>query len=162
MKAGRIDRVDVFGLEERWTRGRGLQKLSHRGGCHGRTRGGGPIGDTHRWGESEGKIFAALGRFYATADPQFASEMMGMRQLYIDQGMKTSISDDLLDADLSIPAMPLDRMDWSSKPYNGFGAVTRGGDARILKFLDNGLNEWDIGCPINRLGSHRLPLPLAA
>jgi hypothetical protein len=84
-----------------------------------------PIGDTHRWGAGEGFLFGMLGKFYKTADPAFASEMMGMWKLYRDQGMGGDLMSDVIDVDQSIPPMPVEKMDWASRTFHGFGAVMR-------------------------------------
>lgn len=91
-----------------------------------------PIGDTHRWGGKDGEVFGALARFYRTADPAFASEMMGIWKLYRDQGMRGTVLSDVIAVDQAIPALDPARMDWGSRSFLGFGAVLRSrfGDER--------------------------------
>jgi hypothetical protein len=84
-----------------------------------------PIGDTHRWGGKDGEVFGALGRFYRTTDPAFASEMMGVWKMYRDQGMRGTVLSDVINVDQSIPATPLERLDWTSRSFLGFGSVMR-------------------------------------
>lgn len=84
-----------------------------------------PIGDTHRWGDRDGALFGALARFYASADPAFAAEMMAIWKLYVDQGMKGSLMEDLVAIDRTIAPAPLDRLEWGSHAFHGFGAVMR-------------------------------------
>jgi hypothetical protein len=90
-----------------------------------------PIGDTHRWGDSEGRVFGAIARFYRDADPKLASELMGIWQMYRQQGMGGDLFHELIEVDQAIQPMPLEQMDWSSDVYYGFGAILRsrfGGD----------------------------------
>lgn len=84
-----------------------------------------PIGDTHRWGLSDGHHFGKIAKFFKESDPAFASEMMGMWKLYVDQGMKLDLLNSVLDADLSIPPADPRGMDWSSRSWHGFGAIMR-------------------------------------
>ncbi|MGC9454049.1 MAG: hypothetical protein ACP5HU_04220 [Phycisphaerae bacterium] len=84
-----------------------------------------PIGDTHRWGDSEGKNFGIVARFLAESDPQAASELMGIWRMYRDQGMSGDLFHDLVEVDQSIEPTPLEQMDWSSDVYYGFGAIMR-------------------------------------
>ncbi len=84
-----------------------------------------PIGDTHRWGANDGEMFGALARFYREADPAFASEMMGVWKMYRDQGMRGTVLSDVINVDQAIPVAPLERLDWSSRSFLGFGAIMR-------------------------------------
>ncbi|MFW6062070.1 MAG: hypothetical protein ACOC93_04605, partial [Planctomycetota bacterium] len=84
-----------------------------------------PIGDTHRWGGKDGKMFGRLGTFHTDADPAFAREMMGIWKLFVDQGMHVGLMDGLIEVDQSIEPMPLEEMDWSSEAFEGFGTVFR-------------------------------------
>ncbi len=51
--------------------------------------------------------------------------MMGIWQMYRDQGMGSDLFHDLVEVDQSIEPMPLEEMDWSSDTYYGFGALMR-------------------------------------
>lgn len=86
-----------------------------------------PIGDTHRWDSGLGLGFGKLALFFRDEDPAFASEMMGMWQMLVDQGAgkKDRLRGMLLDVDPSIEPMPLAEMDWSSRTWFGFGAIMR-------------------------------------
>jgi hypothetical protein len=84
-----------------------------------------PIGDTHRWGGDDGEVFGALARFYQAADPAFAGEMMGIWRMYRDQGMRGTVLSDVVAVDQGIAPTPLERMDWGSRSFLGFGAIMR-------------------------------------
>ncbi len=84
-----------------------------------------PIGDTHRWGANDGEQFGALAKFFRTADPAFAAEMMAVWRLYRDQGMRGSVLSDLIDVDQAIRPAPLAALDWGSHRFLGFGAIMR-------------------------------------
>ena len=84
-----------------------------------------PLGDTHRWGASDGEQYGALAKFYKAADPAFASEMMAVWRLFRDQGMRGTVLSDLIDVDQSILPTPLASLDWSSHRFRGFGAILR-------------------------------------
>ena len=86
-----------------------------------------PHGDTHRWTSGLGHGFGSLAAFYKDEDPAFASEMQGAWQLLLDSGMRlrNRMRAQLIDGDVTIPAMdPMD-MDWSSEPFHGFGVLMR-------------------------------------
>ncbi|MFC1462751.1 hypothetical protein ACFLQU_04010 [Verrucomicrobiota bacterium] len=84
-----------------------------------------PIGDTHRWGHGDGHLFGRLAAFYREADPAFASEMMGVYKLFREQGMSAGLYDQVIHMDLSIPPMPIEKMEWGSRVYYGFGSIMR-------------------------------------
>ncbi|MEX2386730.1 MAG: hypothetical protein WD534_02545 [Phycisphaeraceae bacterium] len=84
-----------------------------------------PIGDTHRWGDKEGRAFGILARFYRDADPQLASQLMGIWQMYRDQGMTGDLYHDLIEVDQTIEPTPADQLDWASAAYYGFGTIMR-------------------------------------
>lgn len=84
-----------------------------------------PIGDTHRWGAKDGEMFGGLARFYRTADPAFASEMMSVWKLFRDQGMRGTVLSDVINVDQSIAITPLEKLDWNSRSFLGFGAIMR-------------------------------------
>ena len=88
-----------------------------------------PIGDTHRWDAGLGLGFVKLALFFKEEDPAFASEMMGMWQMLVDQGMgkKDRLRGMLMDVDPSIPAMDPMEMDWSAQTWFGFGSIMRTG-----------------------------------
>ena len=88
-----------------------------------------PIGDTHRWDAGLGLGFGKLAVFFKDEDPAFASEMMGIWQLLIDQGLgkKDRLRGMLIDVDPSIPAMDPMEMDWSAQTWFGFGSIMRTG-----------------------------------
>ncbi len=84
-----------------------------------------PIGDTHRWGGSDGEVFGALAKFYTKADPAVASEMMAVWRLFRDQGMRGTVLSDLINVDQAITPTPLEKLDWGSHAFQGFGAIMR-------------------------------------
>ncbi|MCC5829748.1 MAG: heparinase II/III family protein [Phycisphaeraceae bacterium] len=84
-----------------------------------------PIGDTHRWGDSEGRVFGAVAAFYAEDHPKIASELMGIWDLYRRQGMGTNLFHELVELEPGIEPMPLADMDWSSQSFHGFGSIMR-------------------------------------
>ncbi len=84
-----------------------------------------PIGDTHRWGAKDGEMFGGLARFYRSTDPAFASEMMSVWKLFRDQGMRGTVLSDVINVDQSIPITPLEKLDWNSRSFLGFGAIMR-------------------------------------
>lgn len=84
-----------------------------------------PIGDTHRWGGNDGEVFGALAKFHAKADPAFASEMMAVWRLFRDQGMRGTVLSDLVNVDQTIAPTPLDKLDWGSHAFQGFGTIMR-------------------------------------
>ena len=86
-----------------------------------------PIGDTHRWTSGAQEGFGRLAKFYKTADPTFAGEMMGTYTLLRDQGLRGSLRSDLLGVDWSVVPTPLDKMDWGSHDFYGFGSIMRSG-----------------------------------
>jgi len=87
-----------------------------------------PIGDTHRWDAGLGEHFGDLGRLFAQSDPAFAAEMSATWRLLETGGTKAGRSrfTRLLAGPLPPPA-DLARLDWSSQPFHGFGAVLRTG-----------------------------------
>ena len=88
-----------------------------------------PIGDTHRWTSGMGSEFARLARFYAQSDPAFASELVGTWRLLVESGAgdkkARGLMFELIDTDATIKPTPAEEMDWSSRPFEGFGAVMR-------------------------------------
>ena len=86
-----------------------------------------PIGDTHRWTSGAGESLGRLAKFYKTADPAFAGEMMGTYKMLRDQGYRGSLQTDLIGVDWSIPATPVEKLDWNSHEFYGFGAILRSG-----------------------------------
>ena len=86
-----------------------------------------PIGDTHRWDSGMMKGFAHLAPFYKEKDPSFASELMGTYKLLKESGakLKSHGLQEVFLTDTSIPSMKVDKMDWSSDFFYGFGAIMR-------------------------------------
>ncbi len=84
-----------------------------------------PIGDTHRWNSGAQESFGRLAKFYKEADPAFAGEMMGTYKLLRDQGLRGSLRSDLIGVDWSVAPTPLEKMDWGSGEFYGFGSIMR-------------------------------------
>jgi hypothetical protein len=84
-----------------------------------------PIGDTHRWNAGGVNQFGVLAGYYAQSDPSFASELMGIHQLMLDQGSRESLFDAVVNIPHEVVPQPLEKMDWGSHAFNGFGAVMR-------------------------------------
>lgn len=91
-----------------------------------------PIGDTHKWIMGANNALGMLGTFYKDRDPAFAGEMMATWRMLREQYLKGDLVTDLLEVDQSIASTPLDKLDWGSHAFNGFGSVMRSrfGDAR--------------------------------
>ena len=94
-----------------------------------------PIGDTHRWDSGlYASSFAKLAAFFKESDPAFASELMGTAKFlkeskkeHAGKKAKESLMENLLAIDHEIKPMPVDKMDWSSESFEGFGAIMRSG-----------------------------------
>jgi hypothetical protein len=86
-----------------------------------------PLGDTHRWTAGGVDKAGAVAKFYQAADPAFASEMMAVWKLLREQGQRGSLLEDVVHVDQTIPAAPLDQLDWGSHAFAGFGAILRTG-----------------------------------
>jgi hypothetical protein len=92
-----------------------------------------PIGDTHRWDSGLGDGFGQLATFWRDEDPTFAAEMMGVWRYLESVGVArkdAGVLRDLLLIDPAIPARPLNEMDWTSRTFEGFGAILRDGFGR--------------------------------
>ncbi|MBE7464209.1 MAG: hypothetical protein HS116_12080 [Planctomycetes bacterium] len=88
-----------------------------------------PHGDTHRWESGLNFGFARLAPYFQKTDPVFASELMGTYRFLQASGvkMKGKGLESSLEVDYSIPAMPVEKMDWSSEFFYGFGPIMRSG-----------------------------------
>ena len=84
-----------------------------------------PIGDTHRWDSGLYLGFGKLAKFFKEKDPAFASEMMGVWQMMVDQGIgkKDRLRGMLMDVDLSIKPTPMKEMEWGATNWYGFGSI---------------------------------------
>ncbi|RMD73481.1 MAG: hypothetical protein D6820_18495, partial [Lentisphaerae bacterium] len=91
-----------------------------------------PIGDTHRWTSGAENTFMFYARFYRKADPEFASELVGITNYLKKTGFPIKggfTHNKILDAFLAllpdVPPMAVEKMDWSSQAFQGFGAICR-------------------------------------
>jgi hypothetical protein len=84
-----------------------------------------PIGDTHKWTSGANNAFGMLATFYKDRDPSFASEMIATWRLLREQYLAGEFAIDLLDVDQSITSAPLEKLDWGSHSFEGFGTVMR-------------------------------------
>lgn len=87
-----------------------------------------PIGDTHRWTSGLGVGFARIARAVRETNPILASELMAVYLMLEQQGgvsRRESLVAELLEVDRSIAPAALDRMDWGSHAFDGFGVVLR-------------------------------------
>jgi len=84
-----------------------------------------PIGDTHRWTAGAGEAYGTVAKAIKKENPALASEFMGVWKLLRSQGMRGSLVTDLIDLDQTIPATPVEKMDWGSHAFFGFGSVMR-------------------------------------
>lgn len=86
-----------------------------------------PIGDTHRWDSGMGEYFGDLARFYREKEPLFAAEMMSTWRELQREGVSARRSplQQLLAMDCNLPETPMEKMDWSSQSFFGFGAILR-------------------------------------
>ena len=87
-----------------------------------------PIGDTHRWDSGLMDGFGVLATYWRDADPAFAAEVMGVWRTLQASGVKGKdggLLQSLLLVDPSIDPTPMEKMDWSSRTFAGFGAVLR-------------------------------------
>lgn len=94
-----------------------------------------PIGDTHRWNSGlYASSFAKLASFFKESDQAFASELMGTARFLKEskkesagKQAKESLMEDILAIDHDIEPMAVEKMDWSSESFEGFGAIMRDG-----------------------------------
>ncbi|MCC5788339.1 MAG: hypothetical protein JJT75_01800 [Opitutales bacterium] len=88
-----------------------------------------PIGDTHRWESGLRYGHGQLAKFYGEADPEFASEMMGIWNMLEEMGYRTPsrspLRNQLIEMDTRIDPMDPMEMDWSSQSWFGFGSIKR-------------------------------------
>ena len=90
-----------------------------------------PIGDTHRWDSGLNGGFGLIARAFRESDPAYAAEMMSVWRYLEKAGAKVEGGDggdtlrQLVSMDYSLPEVPLEKMDWSSQTFFGFGAVLR-------------------------------------
>ena len=84
-----------------------------------------PIGDTHRWTSGGVNKFGVLAKYYAETDPAFAAELMGIRQLLRDQGQRGGFFEEVVEVPHQIAPLPVEKMDWGSHAFAGFGSVMR-------------------------------------
>jgi hypothetical protein len=89
-----------------------------------------PIGDTHRWDGGLGSGFGLVASLFRETDPAFAAETMSTWRHLEQSGFKGESGGGdllrrLLSMDYTLPDVPLEKMDWSSDTFFGFGAVLR-------------------------------------
>jgi len=77
------------------------------------------------WGDDVGRLFGIAAAGVRASDPALARVWMGMYRDYYGHAGSGDLVADVLLADPSLPAAPPAEAEWSSRAWNGFGAVLR-------------------------------------
>ena len=88
-------------------------------------RGLAPLGDAAPWQDAVGAIFGVAAAGIRKTDPRLSAAWMALYRDYYGEDASGDLARDVLLADPSAPAAPLDEAAWTSRRYAGFGAVLR-------------------------------------